>query len=267
MVGLGNFDSFSQRQPCEARRFLRRDLGVLVAGAEELLDVLARAERVARAGQHHDLGVVVHDAVVERVVHVEVQLRAHRVALLGPVHDDERDAVLVLELHGLVGAELGHASPPRSAFQRLLSVRIAAPEHDASPAPCVARCTACIRLDLRFAVGDAASCRAASAVTRRRQLRPSAPARRARPPIGGQPLRQEIEQQPRLGRHALGAREHRLHLQIGAHLILEQADTSRPAAMSASTANSGSRAMPEAAAAPHRAPPASCWSAAPARRS
>jgi hypothetical protein len=97
-------------------------LGVVVAGAEELLDVLTSAERVARPGQHHDLGGVVHDAVVERLVHVEVELRAHRVALLGPVHDHEGDAVLVLDLDGLVGAELAHGFLRIAAARRALSI-------------------------------------------------------------------------------------------------------------------------------------------------
>ena len=62
--------------------------------AEVLLQVHAGRERVAGSREHEHAAVVVGVERLEHVDHLGVELRAHRVALLGPVQLDPGDAVL-----------------------------------------------------------------------------------------------------------------------------------------------------------------------------
>src|ERR671919_10083 len=48
------------------------------------------------------VGLGIARQVVERVVHVEMELRAHGVALVRPVHDQPGDPVILLDQDGLV---------------------------------------------------------------------------------------------------------------------------------------------------------------------
>src|ERR1700730_229772 len=74
----------------------------VVLRAEIEPDVLSRAERLAGAGEHENLGLRIDCEIGKRVVHFDMQLRAHGVALFRPVHDQPGDAVLLLDQHGLV---------------------------------------------------------------------------------------------------------------------------------------------------------------------
>ena len=82
--------------------------GVLFALAEEQANVLARAPRIARAGENEDIGLGIVGKLVQRRIHVAMELRAHGVALFGPVQDNEGDAVLLLDEDRLVFAVGGH---------------------------------------------------------------------------------------------------------------------------------------------------------------
>src|SRR6516165_28071 len=74
----------------------------VVVGAEIEFDVLPGTERFARTGEHEDLGLWIDRKLGQRVVHVEVELRAHGIALVRPVHDQPGDAVLLLDQDRLV---------------------------------------------------------------------------------------------------------------------------------------------------------------------
>jgi hypothetical protein len=74
----------------------------VIIGAEIKLDVLAGAECLARTGKHENVGLRIDSEFGERVIHLEMELRAHGVALVRPVHDQPRDAVLLLDEDGLV---------------------------------------------------------------------------------------------------------------------------------------------------------------------
>src|SRR5581483_6916600 len=101
------------------------DAAILLAAAavvavlvEVLLEVLAGAEGVAAAGDDEHLGRVVGLQVGERVVHVAVELGAHRVALLGAVEPNGGDAVLLLDEDGRVVGHSGLPSRGRCAAPR-----------------------------------------------------------------------------------------------------------------------------------------------------
>src|SRR5262249_33911254 len=66
------------------------------------LDVLPGAEGLPRTGEHKDLGLRIDGEFGQRVVHLEMKLRAHGVALVRPVHDQPGDAVLLLDQHRVV---------------------------------------------------------------------------------------------------------------------------------------------------------------------
>src|SRR5499433_874934 len=74
----------------------------VVVGAEIELDVLPGTERFARTGEHEDLGFRIDRELGQCVVHVEVELRAHGIALVRPVPDLPGDAVLLLDQDRLV---------------------------------------------------------------------------------------------------------------------------------------------------------------------
>ena len=97
MVGLGKVESFCQRQLCEAWRALAWRPDPCAPSRKKRLDVLARAPRLARAGQHEHVGVGIVGEIVERRVHVAMKLRAHRVALFRAVEDHPGDPVLLLD--------------------------------------------------------------------------------------------------------------------------------------------------------------------------
>jgi hypothetical protein len=82
-----------------------------IAAAEIELDVLAGAERLARPGEHDDLGLRIDRQLFERIVHIEVELRAHGVALVRSVHDQPSDAVLLLDQDRLVFLRRHRFSP------------------------------------------------------------------------------------------------------------------------------------------------------------
>src|SRR5262249_51506768 len=96
-------------------------LGIFIVRAKVELEVLPGAERGACSSQHHDLGFIVLGYLVECLVHVEVKLRAHCIALLGPVHDHKRDAAVMLEFHGLISAEPAHRVVSRLAERNVVS--------------------------------------------------------------------------------------------------------------------------------------------------
>src|SRR5262245_62821564 len=77
---------------------------LVVEIAEEQLEVLSGAPGVARAGQHQHLRLRIVLERIENVAHLVVQLRAHRIALGRPVKGYPRDAVLMLDFHGLICA-------------------------------------------------------------------------------------------------------------------------------------------------------------------
>ena len=87
-------------------------LGVAFGAAEIELEILAGAEIAAGAGDDDDAGLVVLFGPVERVAHVEVQLRAHGVALLGTVENDERDGAVALDLDVFQRNDVGHFNLP-----------------------------------------------------------------------------------------------------------------------------------------------------------
>jgi hypothetical protein len=84
---------------------------------EELLEVHAGAERVARAGDHqHCRGMVVAQ-VLQHLRHVAVQLRVHGVLLVRAVEDDLGDLVPDLDLHCFVVHHVSFLTP-RVAFRQ-----------------------------------------------------------------------------------------------------------------------------------------------------
>jgi hypothetical protein len=101
MVGFGNVDSFCQRHWLEARRALA-GLRILLGTTEVEPDVLAGAERLTGARDDEDLGLLVGRQLVECIVHVQMKLRAHGIALVGTIEDDPGDPTLPFDLDGLV---------------------------------------------------------------------------------------------------------------------------------------------------------------------
>jgi hypothetical protein len=75
---------------------------LVVEVAEEQLEVLAGAPGIAGAGEHQHPHLRFVLELVEDVAHLEMQLRAHRIALVRPVERDPGDAILALDLHGFV---------------------------------------------------------------------------------------------------------------------------------------------------------------------
>src|SRR4029450_11947880 len=63
----------------------------VIISAEIKLDVLAGAEGLPRTGKHENVGLRIDSEFGERVVHLEMELRAHGVALVRTVHDQPRD--------------------------------------------------------------------------------------------------------------------------------------------------------------------------------
>jgi len=74
----------------------------VIVGAEIEFDVLPGTEGFAGTGEHEDLGLRIDRELGQRLVHVEVELRAHGIALVRPVHDQPSDAVLLLDQDRLV---------------------------------------------------------------------------------------------------------------------------------------------------------------------
>ena len=81
---------------------------LVVEIAKEQFEVLPRAPGIARAGQDQNLRLWIVLKLVEDIAHVVMQLRTHRVALVGPVQDHPCNSILLLDLHGFVCAR--HAS-------------------------------------------------------------------------------------------------------------------------------------------------------------
>src|SRR5205823_6157287 len=65
-------------------------------------DILAGRKGFARPGDHQDLGLLIDRKLIEHIVHVQVQLRTHGVALVGPVEDHPGDPLPFLDLDGLI---------------------------------------------------------------------------------------------------------------------------------------------------------------------
>jgi hypothetical protein len=80
-------------------------LAVLVV-VEIFLQILSGAKRIARAGDHQDLGVVVVFQVAQRIVHLAMQCRAHGVLLFRPIEPDGSDAVVLLDQDRFILAHL-----------------------------------------------------------------------------------------------------------------------------------------------------------------
>ena len=77
---------------------VRREIVVV---AEELLQVHAGAERIARAGEDQHLAALVGFERVDHLQHLGRDGRVDAVALLGPVQRDPGDPVLERDQHGL----------------------------------------------------------------------------------------------------------------------------------------------------------------------
>lgn len=89
----------------------RRRIGRI--GAEIKLDVLAGRKRlVARAGQHQNLGFRIDRQFVEHLVHFEVDLRTHGIALIGPVDHEPTYAAFVLDVDRFVFLARRHGFLP-----------------------------------------------------------------------------------------------------------------------------------------------------------
>ena len=100
--GLGEGEELAPAPLLTGPAHLPLKLGVLVALAEEFLEIHAGAPTAARSGDDHHLGFRVSLGFGHRVVHVEVELRAHGVPLLRTVENDPGDAVLFLHQYCLV---------------------------------------------------------------------------------------------------------------------------------------------------------------------
>src|SRR5581483_7628439 len=86
---------------------------IVVQLAEELLEILAGAPGIPRDGEDHHLRLRVGLELAQDLRHLEVHLRVHAVALLGPIQDHPGDAVLALDLDGLVlGLQCHRSAPP-----------------------------------------------------------------------------------------------------------------------------------------------------------
>ncbi len=75
--------------------------GIVFVTAEIELDVLPGRKGIARTGHDDDLRLVLRFQFVQRLAHFAMQLRAHRVAFLRAVEDDEGDAPISLEFDAL----------------------------------------------------------------------------------------------------------------------------------------------------------------------
>src|SRR5258708_27336993 len=76
-------------------------LGIVFVAAEIELDVLTGRKGIAGSRHDDDFGGVLRFQFVQRLAHFAMQLRAHRIALLGAVEDDEGDAPISLEFDAL----------------------------------------------------------------------------------------------------------------------------------------------------------------------
>ena len=83
--------------------------GRVFCGAAEIqLDVLAGGKGLAGAGDDKRLGLVIDGEIVEYVVHVEMQLRRHGIALVRPIERHPGDAFVLLDQKRLVFFGCGH---------------------------------------------------------------------------------------------------------------------------------------------------------------
>jgi len=77
-------------------------LRIVLGAAEVEPQILPGAPGLALAAEDQDLRVLVGGEPVERVVHVEMQVRAHGIALVRTVEPQERDAAVPLDENVLV---------------------------------------------------------------------------------------------------------------------------------------------------------------------
>src|SRR5262245_14627939 len=77
-------------------------LGIVLGAAEVEPQVLTRTPGFALAAKNEHLGLLIGGEPGERILHLEMQIRAHGVALVGPIEPQERDAALPLDQNVLV---------------------------------------------------------------------------------------------------------------------------------------------------------------------
>ena len=105
----------------EGEQFGHRHLG---QRADDLMDVTARGEIAARAGDHHRLDLWRVDEIPEGIAQFGIAFERERVLALGPVERDGRDAISKgpAEMHRREAGRIHGHSFPLSAASESLSV-------------------------------------------------------------------------------------------------------------------------------------------------